>query len=238
MKTELSKIRECQRGLTNTYITLSAKAELLRPLMQDRRIAAHYQTGHLPRARNLLISALYLDCVLEALSITCDKDGRVASMANVLRMLRDPPLRATLRSEFAAVPDPLFIDGTGLPPEASAHYREREVSRFAGNFDAKLSACEHSFDRLQRSIVTQRLKGVRDKVHAHKEITSDGGTPRLRTIEEFGLRVRDIYQFLSRVRPMVLDLELLVTGCSLILDDIEDEHVVMARHFWSVTVRI
>ena len=57
--------------------------------------------------------------------------------------------------------------------------------------------------------------------------------PRLRTVEEFGIRVRDVRHFATRLKPILLDLELLVHGKTWILDYIEQRNAQMAREFWN-----
>ena len=111
-------------------------------------------------------------------------------------------------------------------------WRQQELAAKQRNFDAKLVSVEASFARLRRSVVTKRLLKVRNKAHAHKEIAWVGGTPRLRTVADFGLRVRDVRHYLGRVRPLILDLELIVNGASFILDEIDRQNVAMARDFW------
>ena len=121
---ELPKIRQCQQSAMETFLTIAAKIELLQPIMKDPRVVSRFRDGHRPRARDLLISSLYLECVLDLLSISLDTDRRAASVANVLRLLRVPAVRRRLRTEFSAVPDPLIVGSDSMSPELVAVINE------------------------------------------------------------------------------------------------------------------
>lgn len=236
MENRLTKVKEYTQAAIDTLLVTRNKFDILEPLMKNDALAKRFSGGLRPQARNTLIGTVYLDCSLSLLAISgdCNRDGTTPSVCNILRLLKSDDLRNRLRDEFSK---PIAYDLESLPEESRKQISQDlaakdEVERQC-QFDKTYEKVRQQFDAFMKEEVCLRLKKVRDKVHAHKEMTSQDGKPRLRTLEEFGIKVGDLEIFMNSIENLLLELEPLM-GSHHYLNDFKIESKSMAKQFWGV----
>ena len=210
MEKRLTKIREYTQAALDILLVMKVKFALLEPLMKSEILIKRLSGGLRLQARNIMISTLYLDCSLSLLAISIDPGKKVASICNVLQQLESEDLRSCLRNEFAT-PRTIY-DFSDIQEEAGERlvkkYQQQEQVILLNKFDETYKSIKNEFSDLKDGEVCLRLKKVRDKVNAHKEMCLDDGYPRLRTLEEFGVKVGDLGFFMDSVEKLLLKLVL------------------------------
>lgn len=236
MKNRLAKVKEYAQAAIETLLVTIGKFALLEPLMKSEALVKRFSEGLRPNARNIMISTVYLDCSLSLLAISVDCDERVASVCIILRLLKSDDLRNRLRDEFLKT-NAYIYDLENLPEESreptGQKYAAQDRARAQCRFDETYEKVRQQFDVLKQGEVCVRLKKVRDKVHAHKEMTLQDGKPRLRTLEEFEIKVGDLETFLNSIEELLLELVAL-TGNSQCLSVFKMESKTMAKQFWGI----
>jgi hypothetical protein len=238
MEKRLTKIREYTQAALDILLVMKVKFALLEPLMKSEILINRLSGGLRVKARNIMISTLYLDCSLSLLAISIDSCEKAASICNVLRLLKTEDLRSYLRNEFAT-PRTIY-DFSDIQEEAreqlAEKWQQQEQVILLNKFDETYQNIKNDFSELKDGEVCLRLKMVRDKVHAHKEMCLDDGYPRLRTLEEFGVKVGDLGFFMDSVEKLLLKLEEIVNRSSTSFDIIKNQSTVMAKEFWQIEI--
>lgn len=237
MKNRLAKVKEYAQAAIETLLVTRGKFALLEPLMKNEALAKRFSKGLRPNARYIMISTVYLDCSLSLLAISVDCGKRVASVCIILCLLKSDDLRNRLRDEFLKT-NAYVWDLENLPEESSEptdqKYTAQDRARAQCQFDETYEKVRQQFDVLKQGEVCVRLKKVRDKVHAHKEMVSENGKPpRLRRLDEFEIQVGDLETFLSSIEELLLELARL-TGNSQYLGFFKEESKTMAKQFWGL----
>lgn len=239
MEKRLTEIREYTQAALNILLMTKVKFSLLEPLIKSEILIDRLSSGLKARARNIMISTLYLDCSLSLLAISIDSYKKAASICNVLRLLKAKDLQSCLKKEFAT-PRTIY-SFSDIQEEAREKLAEKlqqqEQVILMEKFDETYQNLNNEFSELKNGEVYLRLKTVRDKVHAHKEMCLDDGYPRLRTLEEFGVKVGDLEFFMNSVEKLLLKLEEIVNRSNTSFDIINKQSTVMAEEFWQAKIK-
>lgn len=236
MEDRLIKIREYTQAALDTLLVTRSKFSLLEPLMQSKVLANRFSEGLRVQARNIIISTLYLDCSLNLLAISLDSDERAASISNILRMLEAPDLRCHLSDKFSKprtiydLPDICENEKVQL----TRKWNQQERLALKQDFDGIYERVVAKFNELKNGEICLRLRRARDKVHAHKEMVSDQVYPRLRTLEEFGVKVGDLRMFMDAVEDLLIELGRIINNSVTSLHIMNEQNKIMSEAFWDL----
>ncbi|MEM8808258.1 MAG: hypothetical protein AAGF01_19735 [Cyanobacteria bacterium P01_G01_bin.38] len=236
MENRLIKIREYTQAALDTLLVTRSQFALLEPLMKSEALANRFSEGLRVQARNIMISTLYLDCSLSLLAISLDSDKRAASISNILRMLEAQELQCHLRDKFSK-PRTIYDLSDICENERvqlTRKWEQQESVTLNQNFDEIYEYVKKSFNELKDGEVCLRLKNARDKVHAHKEMIMDQSYPRLRTLEEFGVKVGDLRIFVDAVEELLIKLGIIINKSDTSLHVINEQNKIMAEEFWGI----
>jgi hypothetical protein len=233
MQDRVEKLGSYTRAVTQIYQSALLKLAMLEPLMYNDEVI--HRLRQKAFGRESLISTLYLDCALFVVSLAFDNFDKAASIKNVLLQLSDEQLRLELRRRFAN-PLATWDFSKSFTPEQAANlleqYHDQERKEREELFDKEYSSVKNLFEGLEKSDVAQRLRKLRDKVVAHKEIVFDAGTRRLVEVRELGVLVGDLGDFARSLEPMILGLELIVNIASYIMEGFKRQTSELGLEFW------
>ncbi|MBD2464907.1 hypothetical protein H6G89_28285 [Oscillatoria sp. FACHB-1407] len=236
MENRLIKVKEYTQAALDTLLITKSQFALLEPLMKSEALANRFNAGLRVQARNIMISTLYVNCSLSLLAISLDSDKRAASICNILRMLEAQDLGCFLRDKFSKTRTIYDLSDIceSEREQLARRLEKQESSILKQNFDEIYEHVKKRFNELKDGDVCQRLKDVRDKVHAHKEMVLDQGYPRLRTLEEFGVKVGDLRIFVDAVEELLIKLGIIINESSTSLHIMDKQNKIMAEEFWEL----
>ena len=235
MKERSEKSRDYAKAVMDIYLSLIPKMSLLKPLMFDAELAKRLSGPLLPLGRQTLITTLYVDAALTAAGLAFDRDSRTASVYNMMQALNDTALQDYLKSRFESSGLTLF-DFSSLDEAQAARLRDRlhqeERAGRADLFEEQYEELLRRHDALTSAAFSDRLRKLRDKVAAHKEMMLDQGTRRLVTVEELGVLVGDLGNLVRDLEPIILLIILLVRLESYSLDAFKKTADEIGQAFW------
>ena len=236
MENRLIKIKEYTQAALDTLLVTRSQFALLEPLMKSETLKNRFSGGLRAQARNIMISTLYLDCSLSLLAISLDPGERAASIFKILCMLEAQDLRCCLRDKFSEPPT-IYDLSSMCESERGWLMRkceQQESTNRKQEFDEIYEYVKKKFDQLKNGEVYLRLKNTRDKVHAHKEMAMGQVYPRLRTVEEFGVKVGDLKIFVDAVEELLINLQTIINNSNTSLHIINKQYKTMAEEFWEI----
>lgn len=216
------QIDELIRVLTQECHILDERRHILSPLIQDPEIQAglkaklHQTPG--ANAWNHLAPLLGQDLVRDLSRLFLDNDSRSGSLTNLWRKIHaDPAIKEHFRDRYGRMFDDFHEDPIGdLSPELSARIQEKfrdqdRVTNFA-QFDDRWAKVEASMAALKAHPVASKIKTMRDKHHAHLEMSKLDEEPRAFDISTIGLTFTEVLVFSDECQAIVAELGLLLTG--------------------------
>ncbi len=240
MEQRLEKIKAYTQLALDEFLVIRCLFDLLEPLGTNHNLAKRYSKGLSSIARQLLYTELYFDCSLNLLAISVDDDRRAASIKNILRLLQQEDLKNEIKKAFSQFKnDYSFSESFSdeMKKEAIKNIQKKHELQLQKEFDDRYNALEKEFKDLESRKICERLRKVRDKIHAHKEMISPEtigtGRPRLKPIEEIGLKVDDLENFMDAVEKLLDNLYYIVCRSSISRSIIKEENKLMAAEFWN-----
>ncbi|MGY1424821.1 AbiU2 domain-containing protein [Lysobacter sp. A289] len=210
------------RVLTQECHILDERRHILAPLIQDAEIQAGLKAklDKTPGANawNHLTPLLGQDLVRDQSRLFLDKDSRSGSLPNLWRKLHaDPAIKECYRDRYGTMFDHLHEDPiSDLPPESSAviqeRFREQDRATNYAQFDTRLAKVEADMAALKAHPAADKIKTMRDKHHAHLEMSKLDDEPAAFDINTLGLTFNELLAFGDRCQAIVAELGLLLTG--------------------------
>ncbi|NCT86897.1 hypothetical protein GXB84_06080 [Stenotrophomonas acidaminiphila] len=210
------------RVLTQECHILDERRHILSPLIQDPEIQAGLKAklDKTPGANawNHLAPLLGQDLVRDLSRLFLDNDPRSGSLANLWRKIHAAPgIKEHFRDLYGRMFDHLHDAPIGdLSPEMSAifqeKFREQDRVRNYAQFDERWSKLEADNEALKTHPVVIKIKTMRDKHHAHLEMSKLDEEPRAFDISTIGLTFTELLDFSDECQAMVAELGLLLTG--------------------------
>lgn len=210
------------RVLTQECHILDERRHILAPLIQDAEIQAGLKAklDKTPGANawNHLAPLLGQDLVRDQSRLFLDNDPRSGSLTNLWRKLNaDPAIKEHYRERYGTMFDEFHDDPiSGLPPESSAVFQERfrqqdRVRNYA-QFDTRWAELVANMVALSTHPVATKIKILRDKHHAHLEMSKLDDEPGAFDINTIGLTFTEVLEFSDECQAIVAELGLLLTG--------------------------
>ena len=210
------------RVLTQECHILDERRHILSPLIQDPEIQAGLKAklDKTPGANawNHLAPLLGQDLVRDLSRLFLDNDPRSGSLTNLWRKIHaDPVIKEHFRDLYGRIFDHLHDGPVGdLSPEMSAilqeEFREQDRGTNYAQFDERWSNLEAEMEALKTHPVGTKIKTMRDKHHAHLEMSKLDEEPRAFDIGSIGLTFSELLDFSDECQSTVAELGLLLTG--------------------------
>src|SRR5690606_12781384 len=149
-----------------------------------------------------------------------DNDRRSGSLTNLWRKFKaDPAISEHYRDRYGTMFDHLCAGPIiGLSPERDAHIleslRQREREKNYAQFDALLAKVDADMAALAADPVAEKIKTMRDKHHAHLEMSKLDDEPTAFDVSTLGLTFNEVLAFGDRCQAIVAEFGLLLTGTS------------------------
>jgi hypothetical protein len=212
---------------------------MLLPLAYDKDLVSHYNKSMAGSGAEVLREALMLGLVDDLVALTQDKYKKTASLANIVRLLQEPVLRDAVKVEFCK---PLPIAYAGPHDEAAKkdffeQSAKEHSKRKARQFDALWSSIVTGTNDLVNGEVGKKLKGLRDKVSSHYEMTTLGEEPRPLRIDDFDLKWGDPERYMEKAKKVIFDTVLLTTNEHYGLETFEREDSRISEAFWAAKAK-
>ena len=230
------------RVLTQECHILDERRHILAPLIQDAEIQAGLKAklDKTPGANawNHLAPLLGQDLVRDQSRLFLDKDARSGSLTNLWRKLHaDPAIIECYRERYGTRFDHFHEDPiSDLPPKRSAVIQERfrEQDRFTNyaHFDARLSKVQADRAALNTHPVAAKIKTMRDKHHAHLEMSKLNDEPAAFDISTVGLTFNEVLAFGDQCQAIVAELGLLLTGTNWDPKQFATVHEAQGKAMW------
>jgi hypothetical protein len=208
--------------LTQECHILDERRHILAPLLQDAEIQAGLRAklDKTPGAYawNHLAPLLGQDLVRDQSRLFLDSDSRSGSLTNLWRKLHsDPAIERHYRDRYGTMFDHLHEQSiSNLSPENSALVQERfkklDRAKNYAQFDTRLAKVEMDMAALKADPVADKIKTMRDKHHAHLEMSKLDDEPAAFDINTIGLTFNEVLAFGDRCQAIVAELGLLLTG--------------------------
>lgn len=233
---DVRKVRAYSRAVASIYIDADFKRALVGPAIDDQTVIDRCNESGAGRALDFLQILLYLDLIKDAVAITCDRDSRSASLYNLMRLLANDDLRATIQTDYCA-------PAWGGPPrdeamkEVRAAVQAERRPRLESQFEDKYAALAKGVEEMLAEPETEKLRTARNKLIAHYEVTAAGEEPRLVRLADLDLNWGDAERLLDSAEPLVFETEMLVSGASYALDQFKRNHRGYAECFWATPDR-
>jgi hypothetical protein len=222
----VTKVRAYCTAMASRYLAMRRRAAMLLPLTHNENLVSRYNKSTAGSGVEVLREALMLGLVDDLVALTQDRDLRTASLANIVGLLREPVLRDAVKVEFCK---PILITSGGPDKERS--------ERKARQFDALWSSIATGTNDLVNGEVGKKLKGLRDKVSSHYEMTALGEEPRPLRIDDFDLKWGDPERYMEQAKKVVFDTILLTTNQSYRLETFEREDSRISEAFWAAKAK-
>lgn len=230
------------RVLTQECHILDERRHILAPLIQDAAIQAGLKAkldktpgahawSHLP-------PLLGQDLVRDQSRLFLDSDSRSGSLTNLWRKLHaDPAIKEHYRDHHGTMFDHLHEGPVSdLPPETSAviqeSFKEQDRVRNYAQFDARWAKVEADVAALNADPVAKKIKTMRDKHHAHLEMSKLDEEPATFDIKALGLTFNEVLAFGDRCQAIVAELGLLLTGTNWDPDQFSAVHEQRGKAMW------
>lgn len=236
MKTRLNKLQSIADEIMKKWIVLHARTALMDKALRGRRvIQRHNRQGKIFGFDNVRMSLV--DTVLLMSANILRGGKKEASLSNLVPILADPN-SATYKSVKKAFSSPRQFNWGGGDNSLSEKDK-KEIARYFQEDERKRK--EKDFDRIAKLVcrkykkmekVSDKLKGIRDKVIAHFEMRLDQGKRKLFNVKDFGLTVGEMLKCIRDIEDLALKTTLLFCNTSWILEDTKKLHRQEAIRFW------
>jgi hypothetical protein len=170
-----------------------------------------------------------------------DEDKRVASLRNLHRKAALPAIHSALRGRFRSIPDQWSGGGSsvgGVSQEAAtwiqARWREQDQEYFEESFDEGWAKVSSAVATIGSDPVARGLATLRDKFHAHLEVTPLGTESRPFDVSSLGLKYTDLFAFADRYVQPAFELVRIITGKVFALDSFASMHRRQGAEMWRV----
>ncbi len=234
------------RVLTQECHILDERRHILSPLIQDPEIQAglkaklHKTPG--ANAWNHLAPLLGQDLVRDQSRLFLDSDSRSGSLTNLWRKINaDPAIREHFRDRYGRMFDGFHEDPIAdLSPEMSAivqeKFREQDRAKHYARFDDLWSKVESHMAALKAHPVANKIKTMRDKHHAHLEMSKLDEEPGAFDISTIGLTFTEVLAFGDECQAIVAELGLLLTGTNWDPRQFASVHEKHGKAMWQILV--
>lgn len=211
-KENIDRITSLTNLIFDIYLLFIQKYILFRPLVHDKQLIKSYQTHRKRYAFGLLRYTLFSNCLLEISNICFDKSRKKnsPSIENILSELnKNDSLVETLKQLYSnsIIGTLNRKDGTFGPPYTNDEHQEN-IRR--SDFDEKLRSLNTYWNNLTISPISSKIKSIRDKIVAHREIKFSNNNYELLLIDNFPITYREFETFTDRVKEIMILLQAVV----------------------------
>jgi hypothetical protein len=230
------KIKAYCTAMASHYLAMRCRMAMLMPLVYDKDLVSRYNKSRAGSGAEVLREALMLGFVDDLVALTQDRHKETASLANIVGLLQDPVLRGAVKVEFCK---PLPMTYAGPHDEAAKRdffeqTAKEHSKRKARQFDALWSSIVTCTNDLVNGEVGKKLKGLRNKVSSHYEMSALCEEPRPLRIDDFDLKWGDPERYMEEAKKVIFDTVLLVTNTQYALETSEREDTRIAKAFWGI----
>jgi hypothetical protein len=234
MEEQIEKLIGHTDQLLERFLGLRQKYAFLQPMIFDRQAAQRHGGGARAEGFETIRQALFLSCIQDVVSLTCDKDERTPSVTKIMEALSNHQLRTSLRRRFSTWTTPVSGD---VSESLAASIRARDIEvqkRRSADFDETYQGVLSKWDNLRKQSWLTGFKTVRDQITAHPEVRK-GSDRRYHHVDaaKLGLKWTDLGKSLDLLQPLVLDLNLIIRNASFAMEDFESSLKESAQAFWS-----
>ncbi|WP_404397936.1 hypothetical protein [Idiomarina loihiensis] len=235
MKSRIEKIRAYAKAMIGRLIVADQKLAMLKPLFFEKELIEKWNNSYGAHGLESLRMTLYFDLVRELAAVSLDSDPRSPSIHNILQLLESKPLLDALKDEYC---EPLPINWINDVDEGSKKFweekhREREIAENLDRFGEHHSKAKDEFKEIKNSELFKKIKDTRNKIVAHYEMRAGGEPPRLFAPTDIGLKWSDAEEYLEAIKPIMIELVLLISNEAYALDIYREQHEKVAADFWS-----
>lgn len=235
MKSRIEKIRAYAKAMIGRLIVADQKLAMLKPLVNDKELIRKWDQSYGANGLESLRITLYFDLVRELAAVSLDKDSRSPSIRNILELLESEPLLQALKEDYCK-PLPLnWISDVDRDSRKfwEEKHKERELAENSLKFDSHYVKVKTAFGELEETDLCMKIKDTRNKIVAHYEMRGGGEVPRLYDPSDVGLMWGDAESYLEAVKPIMVELVLMISNEGYALDIYRQQHEKVANDFWS-----
>jgi len=219
--------------MAEEFLAVEAKFELLRPMLPESKLFSNFNKNHYEaHGFQLLRITLLIDCIKDAVKVVLERGKKSPSLKCLMAMLANESIREQIKNDYSNIrviyEEPLAPNIENIINK-SENIQEEKRKKI---FEKKYSQLEKSWAELETSNLSSKLKGIRNKVAAHLEITKNGQSYRLRDISDFGLDWTDLEKFLNIAKPLIFEIALLTCFTNYDLDGNLEIHRKISSSFW------
>ncbi len=234
MEHRMQKIRAYSKAMVSRLIVADRKIALLSPLVKNSDLIAKWDNSYGAHGLELMRITIYLDLVRELAAISFDRSSKSPSIFNILELLKSKPLLDSLKSDYCQ-PTPISWV-TNVDPDSrafwEAKHKERELEEKSKKFFEHYRTAKAAFSELKNKDIYTKMRNVRNKLVAHYEMRKVGSEPRLADPSDFDLKWGDVEIYFEEIKPIIVELVLLISNEAYALDLYREDHDKIAREFW------
>lgn len=226
-------------AMASRYLAMRRRAAIALPLVYDKDLVSRYNESRAGLGVEVLREALMFGFVADLVALTQDRDRKTASLANIVSLLQDSVLRTAVKEEFCE-PLPMIYADPGDEAAKRDFFEQtakEHSKRKARQFDALWSSIVTGANDLVNGEVGKKLKGLRDKVSSHYEMTALGEEPRPLRIDDFDLKWGDPERYMEEAKKVIFYAVLLTTNVDYRLETFEREESRVSEAFWATRAR-
>ncbi|MCX8789130.1 AbiU2 domain-containing protein [Vibrio parahaemolyticus] len=236
MEHRVKKVRAYSTAMISRLIIADRKLALLNPLLNDSDLIHKWDHSYGGHGLELMRITMYLDIVRELAAISFDRGNTSPSIFNILELISSKPLLEALKRNYCKPTTITWVND--VDPESRAFWEERHKERDLGDksqrFDEHYHKAKKLFSELKGKALHHKIRNVRNKLVAHYEMRQDGTEPRLADPKDFNLKWGDVESYFEELKPIIVELVLLISNEAYALDLFREDHERISRDFWKL----
>jgi hypothetical protein len=208
----LRHAREEAAIVCNAFADLVARRWIFDPLRNSAALADAYDRTNEANALLRIRMTLYLDLLRESFALIADDRTDVASLKTLMSRLGDEALVEELKREYSKPIPVRNSQETKIPKSLRDAWEAEEILASEVKFWTLLSDTKVAWDNFSSSVLYHTIGNCRNKVIAHKGITSQNGQPKFVDLKSLGLKWGMCEEFIALAEPIASNCGLIFRG--------------------------
>lgn len=230
----IKKLEAHAAQLLDSFLMLTERYSLLRPMIVDNRLMVYFSNGYKGRGFVTLRTSLMFSCIQDIVNQSFDSSPKAPSIKQLVASLEDPSLVDELRESYAIWV--LSTAGVHREPELlealkSLELREREKRR--EEFDKIRNLTLINWEKFSDQKYIDGFRKIRDKVTAHTEVILREDQYEPLDIGRLGIKWSDLQHAVESMRELVDSLNMLIRNAGFAWGRLDEQLAKSSEAFWN-----
>lgn len=233
MEDLVNKLQGHTEHLLGFFVGLLERYALLEPMLFQEEVAESFNSTNKGRGFTVIQYSLFFACIQDIVKITMDTGKKTPSIANIMKGLKCQSVLRMLREQFTKTKLNIPEDADEAVKESCKRLKNEHDAKRCEFFDNTYNALLNKWEGFNTNEPIQVFKKIRDELIAHLDLGVDNDVYQVTDISKLGLRWEDLGSALSELKPIVLDLNLIIRNASFDIEYAESAFNKMASVFWA-----